>query len=186
MADKRSKQSAQPEITPTDGSVNAPVDLIIAVGASGANSSPAERFLGDLAPDERMAVVLIFQHREALDEERFSQVLTEHREGGRSVRCLQGAIAEALERLDRIGADILVVLDDEDRLLGLRPGGGAGGGCGLPVRAERAQSGALGARPSSAARAWAPRLPDAGGGGSAHALIRLQVEMSCEFRFKSR
>ncbi len=52
--------------------MNAPVDLIIAVGASGANSSPVELVLGDFTPDERMAVVLIFQRREALDEERFS------------------------------------------------------------------------------------------------------------------
>ncbi|WP_245444708.1 CheR family methyltransferase [Microvirga sp. KLBC 81] len=51
--------------------------MIVAIGASGANSQPVERFLSDLTLDQDMAVVLIFQHREALDEERFRQVLTE-------------------------------------------------------------------------------------------------------------
>nr|WP_246408469.1 CheR family methyltransferase [Microvirga lupini] len=51
--------------------------MIIAIGASGANSQPVERFLSDLTLDNGMAVVLTFQHREALDEERFRHVLTE-------------------------------------------------------------------------------------------------------------
>ncbi|WP_455429905.1 CheR family methyltransferase [Microvirga arabica] len=53
--------------------------MIIAVGASGANSQPVERFLSELSLDKSMAVILTFQHREALDEERLRQHLTRQR-----------------------------------------------------------------------------------------------------------
>ncbi|MCB8820903.1 PAS domain S-box protein [Microvirga rosea] len=52
--------------------------MIVAVGASGANSEPVERFLSALTLDGGMAAVLAFQHREALNEERFKLVLAEH------------------------------------------------------------------------------------------------------------
>ncbi|WP_201833799.1 CheR family methyltransferase [Microvirga zambiensis] len=67
------------------------VGLIVAIGASGAHSRPVERLLSDLSLDEGIAVVLVFQHREALDEERFSQVLAEH---GRELTLAAGAPLE--------------------------------------------------------------------------------------------
>lgn len=53
------------------------MNLIVAIGASGANSQPVERFLAELDPKSGITVVLVFQHREALDEERFKRVLAE-------------------------------------------------------------------------------------------------------------
>jgi len=71
LADKRSNKKAQSGTAPEGGSRNGTVDLVIAVGASGAHPLSLERFLSDLSIDDRTAVVLIFQHREALDDERF-------------------------------------------------------------------------------------------------------------------
>ena len=53
------------------------MDLIIAIGASGAHSLPVKRLLSLLTLDPGMAVVLTFQHREALDEDHFRRVLSE-------------------------------------------------------------------------------------------------------------
>ena len=62
------------------GSKGAP--FIVGVGASGAESHSLERFLAALTVGEDMAVVLAFQQREALDDGRFTAVLSEH---GRSL-----------------------------------------------------------------------------------------------------
>ena len=78
LASKRSNKGAPSEAAQGGGRERTPADLIVAVGASGAISQPVERFLSHLAIDQSMTVVLVFQHREALDEERFSRILAEH------------------------------------------------------------------------------------------------------------
>ncbi|WP_114943086.1 CheR family methyltransferase [Microvirga calopogonii] len=52
--------------------------FIVATGASGAESQSLERFLAELTMGDEMAVVLAFQHREALDDGRFTAMLSEH------------------------------------------------------------------------------------------------------------
>ncbi|EIM27155.1 CheR family methyltransferase [Microvirga lotononidis] len=85
------------ETTSSDTAQNAETEpkstpFIVAAGASGAESHSLERFLATLTVDDEMAVVLVFQHREALDDGRFTAALSEH---GRSLTtAVHGALVE--------------------------------------------------------------------------------------------
>ncbi|RDI62672.1 two-component system CheB/CheR fusion protein [Microvirga subterranea] len=76
--DKKSNKKPPSEAARDGGSAEGIGNLIVAIGASGSNTSPVERFLAELQPDRTMTVVLVFQHRESLDDERFRQVLATH------------------------------------------------------------------------------------------------------------
>src|SRR3712207_5952305 len=54
-----------------------PADVIVALAASAADTAALEQFLAHLEPQGGMAVVLVLQHREALNEELFKQVLAD-------------------------------------------------------------------------------------------------------------
>jgi two-component system CheB/CheR fusion protein len=77
LASKKSSNTAHSEADRNGSSGCKSADLILAIGASGASSHSVERFLNELTLDQNMAAVLVFQHREALDEERFRKVLAE-------------------------------------------------------------------------------------------------------------
>ncbi|GGD97017.1 methyltransferase [Aureimonas endophytica] len=57
-------EAAEPGLTP-----------ILALGASAAATGSLERFLARLSLDEHLAAILVFQHREALDEAAFRQAV---------------------------------------------------------------------------------------------------------------
>ncbi|WP_244470375.1 CheR family methyltransferase [Microvirga vignae] len=65
------------EVSQRAGSEEAGRNLIVAIGASGAHGQTAEHLLSALSLEDDMAAVLVFQHREALDDERFKQALAE-------------------------------------------------------------------------------------------------------------
>ena len=75
-ANKKSKKTTL--AGPGDTPAVPPASLIVAIGASSAHSHPVEQFLQGLPLENGITVVLAFQNREALDEERFRQGLAKH------------------------------------------------------------------------------------------------------------
>jgi two-component system CheB/CheR fusion protein len=75
-ANKKSKKTTL--AGPGDTPAVPPASLIVAIGASSAHSHPIEQFLQGLPLENGITVVLAFQNREALDEERFRQGLAKH------------------------------------------------------------------------------------------------------------
>jgi two-component system CheB/CheR fusion protein len=78
LASKKSHKSPRSETGQADLPEGQPTDLIVAIGASGASPQSVELFLKELPLEKDLTVVLIFQHREALDDGRFKQALAEH------------------------------------------------------------------------------------------------------------
>ncbi|WP_262297918.1 CheR family methyltransferase [Microvirga sesbaniae] len=77
MAAKNNKATSS-ESAPSGETGRRGVFSVVAVGASGADSHSLERFLAGLTVGEEISVVLVFQQREALNEERFRSALSEH------------------------------------------------------------------------------------------------------------
>ena len=63
MAGSKSNKSLQTQADQEGASDGTAARLIVAVGASGANSEPVERFLSELTLDNGMAAVVAFHHR---------------------------------------------------------------------------------------------------------------------------
>ncbi|QRM29245.1 CheR family methyltransferase [Microvirga sp. VF16] len=92
MAAKKSNKKTSSETVQNPEAAQGGGVLVVAVGASGAHSDSLERFLAELTIEPRMAVAVVFQQREALDEDRFKAALAEH--GRQLTLATDGAPAE--------------------------------------------------------------------------------------------
>ncbi|WP_262028793.1 PAS domain S-box protein [Microvirga sp. Mcv34] len=92
MAARKSETTSSETAPNTDiGSRSA--SFIVAAGVSGAESHSLERFLAELTIGEQMAVVLVFHHREALDDGRFAATLAQH--DRHLTQAVRGALVES-------------------------------------------------------------------------------------------
>jgi two-component system CheB/CheR fusion protein len=85
-----------------------PASIVVAVGATAARISALETFLSSLHPHEGIAVVVVLQHREALDVAAFERELSRF---GRSLTSIEDGLEIEAGKLYLPPADIVVTVD---------------------------------------------------------------------------
>nr|WP_051328730.1 CheR family methyltransferase [Geminicoccus roseus] len=104
MSQSINSEQAGPEAT-----VPAGPDLVVAIGASGGSIQSLEALLPKLGSSSRLAVVVVLQHREALDEARLEASVNE---SGLSLGPIQGGAAIEPGRVYLPLANVIVTLED--------------------------------------------------------------------------
>jgi two-component system CheB/CheR fusion protein len=85
------------------------ISAIVAVSASAASTKSLEALLTRLPLHESMALIVVLQHREALDEERFGQILSE---GKREITAIEDGAPIEPGRIYLPRANVIVNVED--------------------------------------------------------------------------